>query len=85
MGSPEAFTLETLPRLPQYRVKVSEVVVMGPENKQEPMSPPPETTGVEGCRTESAALWKSRNFEAITAYNAQVDEEGVFSDGMRTF
>jgi hypothetical protein len=85
MGSPEASRLETLPMLPQYRVKVSEVVVMQPENKQEPTSPPPETTGVEGCPTESAALRKSLNFEAITAYNAQVDEEGVFSDGMRTF
>jgi len=58
---------------------------MGPENKQDVPFPPPEAAGVEGCQTKSAELWKSQNRQAITAYNAQVDEEGVFSDGMRTF
>jgi hypothetical protein len=60
-------------------------MVMGPENKQDTPLPPPEAPGVEGCQTESAELWKSRNRQAITAYNVQVAEEGVFSDGLRTF
>lgn len=58
---------------------------MGPENKQDAPFPPPEAAGVEGCQTKSAELWKSQNRQAITAYNVQVDEEGVFSDGLRTF
>ena len=58
---------------------------MGPENKQDALFPPPEAAGVEGCQTKSAELWKSQNRQAITAYNVQVDEEGVFSDGLRTF
>lgn len=58
---------------------------MGPENKQDAQFPPPEAAGVEGCQTKSAELWKSQNRQAITAYNVQVGEEGVFSDGLRTF
>ncbi len=58
---------------------------MGPENKQDAPLPPPEAAGVEGCQSESAELGKSRNCHAITAYNVQVAEEGVFSDGLRTF
>jgi antitoxin CcdA len=60
-------------------------MVMGPENKQDAPFPLPEAAGVEGCQTKSAELWKSQNRQAITAYNVQVDEEGVFSDGLRTF
>ena len=32
-----------------------------------------------------AEEWKAQNREAIAAYNQQVEERGVFSDGLRSF
>lgn len=32
-----------------------------------------------------AEEWKRDNAQAIQAYNARVEERGVFSDGLRTF
>jgi antitoxin CcdA len=36
-------------------------------------------------RDAEAAQWRLENREAIDAYNEQVEAEGVFSDGLRTF
>ena len=36
-------------------------------------------------RQRQRELWKAKHQGAIQAYNAQVDELGVFSDGLRSF
>ena len=36
-------------------------------------------------REAEAARWRAENREAMEAYNQQVEDEGVFSDGFRTF
>ena len=36
-------------------------------------------------REAEATRWREANREAIREYNAMVDAEGVFSDGLRTF
>ncbi|HRH76254.1 MAG TPA: type II toxin-antitoxin system CcdA family antitoxin [Cellvibrionaceae bacterium] len=36
-------------------------------------------------REKQAQLWLTQNKDAITAYNQLVDEQGVFSDGLRSF
>lgn len=40
---------------------------------------------LEALRQKQRAAWVRDNREAIDAYNAQVEEHGVFSDGTRTF
>ena len=71
--------------LPQYRVEITGGVAMDPENKQDAASLASRKAAVGHCPVESTELWKARNHEAIAAYNRQVAEEGVFSDGLRTF
>ncbi|MDP2430486.1 MAG: type II toxin-antitoxin system CcdA family antitoxin [Pseudomonadota bacterium] len=39
----------------------------------------------ETLKQRQRALWLAENREAIQAYNAQVEENGVFSDGLRSF
>lgn len=39
----------------------------------------------ELVRTRKRELWLMENRGAIDAYNQRVEEEGVFSDGWRTF
>lgn len=36
-------------------------------------------------KEKQAQLWLTQNKDAITAYNQSVDEQGVFSDGLRSF
>lgn len=36
-------------------------------------------------KEKQAHLWLTQNKDAITAYNQSVDEQGVFSDGLRSF
>ena len=36
-------------------------------------------------RERQRELWRTRHQAAIQAYNEQVDESGVFSDGLRSF
>jgi antitoxin CcdA len=36
-------------------------------------------------KEERAARWLEENRKAIDAYNKEVDEHGVFSDGVRSF
>ncbi len=36
-------------------------------------------------RAELARRWQEENREAIEAYNRMIEEEGLFSDGMRMF
>ena len=40
---------------------------------------------VTTIRERQRELWKTKHQAAIQAYNAQVDELGVFSDGLRNF
>lgn len=40
---------------------------------------------VEAVRQRQVAQWRLQNKEAIQAYNARVEDEGVFSDGLRSF
>jgi len=39
----------------------------------------------EALRIEQRRRWLAENQAAIEAYNAQVEERGVFSDGLRSF
>lgn len=39
----------------------------------------------EAIREKQRARWLEENRGAIDAYNRQVGEQGVFSDGLRTF
>ncbi len=34
---------------------------------------------------DASARWLEENREAIEAYNAEVEDQGVFSDGLRSF
>lgn len=36
-------------------------------------------------KAKRAQLWLEQNKDAIAAYNQSVDEQGVFSDGLRSF
>ncbi len=36
-------------------------------------------------KTKQAQQWLEQNRNAITAYNKSVDENGAFSDGLRSF
>jgi antitoxin CcdA len=40
---------------------------------------------VEALRKRMRDQWVAENQATIEAYNAQVDEQGVFSDGLRSF
>jgi antitoxin CcdA len=40
---------------------------------------------VETLRNRMSEQWLSENQDAIEAYNEQVEAEGVFGDGVRTF
>ena len=44
-----------------------------------------ETALAEQLRTEQRNQWKAENAKAIEAYNRFVDDNGVFSDGLRKF
>ena len=39
----------------------------------------------EALRKMQSELWRAENKEAIAAYNTDVEEHGVFSDGLRSF
>lgn len=39
----------------------------------------------EAVREKQQALWKLENREAISAYNQMVEENGTFSDDLRSF
>ena len=39
----------------------------------------------EAVRQKQQALWKQENREAINAYNQMVEENGTFSDDLRSF
>ncbi|GAB6044287.1 type II toxin-antitoxin system CcdA family antitoxin [Endothiovibrio diazotrophicus] len=39
----------------------------------------------ERVRDEKARRWLDENREAMAAYNRRVEEDGVFSDGLRRF
>ena len=40
---------------------------------------------ISTIRERQRELWKTKHHGAMQAYNAQVDELGVFSDGLRSF
>lgn len=40
---------------------------------------------IEQLKAARAHQWREANRESIAAYNALVDEQGAFSDGIRTF
>lgn len=44
-----------------------------------------EAALAEQLRAEQRNQWKAENAKAIQAYNSFVEENGVFSDGLRTF
>jgi len=44
-----------------------------------------EAALTEQLRAEQRTQWKTENAKAIEAYNRFVEENGVFSDGLRTF
>jgi antitoxin CcdA len=44
-----------------------------------------EAALAEQLRTEQRTQWKAENAKAIEAYNRFVDDNGVFSDGLRQF
>jgi antitoxin CcdA len=44
-----------------------------------------EAALAEQLRAEQRTQWKAENAKAIQAYNNFVDENGVFSDGLRKF
>ncbi|MDP3785869.1 MAG: type II toxin-antitoxin system CcdA family antitoxin [Undibacterium sp.] len=39
----------------------------------------------EQLKEKQAQIWLQQNHEAIAAYNQSVDDDGVFSDGIRGF
>lgn len=44
-----------------------------------------EQTLTARLKAKQAQLWLDQNKDAIAAYNQSVDEQGVFSDGLRSF
>ncbi len=44
-----------------------------------------EKTLEEKIRQEKIKSWKEENKEFIEAYNKDIEENGVFSDGLRSF
>jgi antitoxin CcdA len=44
-----------------------------------------ETALAEQLRAEQRNQWKAENAKAIQAYNAFIEENGAFSDGLRKF
>lgn len=44
-----------------------------------------EAALVEAVRSGAQARWRTENLEAIEAYNRQVEREGCFGDGLRSF
>lgn len=44
-----------------------------------------EAALAEHLRAELREQWKKENAQAIQAYNRYVEEQGVFSDGLRKF
>ena len=44
-----------------------------------------ETHLAEVVRLRKQAKWLAENQEALNAYNAHVEQAGVFSDGLRSF
>jgi antitoxin CcdA len=44
-----------------------------------------EVALTEQLRAEQRNQWKAENAEAIQAYNSFIEENGVFSDGLRKF
>jgi antitoxin CcdA len=44
-----------------------------------------EVALARAIRDSERAAWEAQNRDAIDAYNAQVEERGVFSDGWRRF
>ena len=44
-----------------------------------------EAALAEHLRTEQRNQWKAENAKAIEAYNRFVEDNGVFSDGLRKF
>ena len=36
-------------------------------------------------RQKAEEAWKKENFQAIEAFNQRVEQQGVFSDGLRSF
>lgn len=49
------------------------------------LSPILEEALRRSLKEERAARWLEENRKAIDAYNKEVDEHGVFSDGVRSF
>jgi antitoxin CcdA len=49
------------------------------------LSPTLEQALTTQLKAKQAQLWLDQNKEAIAAYNQSVDEQGVFSDGLRSF
>ncbi len=44
-----------------------------------------ESALLQTIRERQRVLWRVEHQQAIAAYNADVDERGVFSDGLRSF
>lgn len=44
-----------------------------------------ESALIEQLRAEQQNQWKAENAKAIQAYNSFIEENGVFSDGLRKF
>lgn len=44
-----------------------------------------ESALIEQLKATKAHQWRETNRKSIAAYNTLVDEQGVFSDGTRTF
>ncbi len=44
-----------------------------------------ETTLIELINAKHRDMWKQENKVAIEAYNQQIDENGIFSDDLRSF
>lgn len=44
-----------------------------------------ETSLVEILREKQQAAWLDENREAVKAYNQRIEEQGLFSDGLRQF
>ena len=44
-----------------------------------------EAALIEKVNIKQRELWKQKNQEAVDAYNQQIAEKGVFSDGLKLF
>lgn len=44
-----------------------------------------ETSLVKILREKQQAAWLDENREAVKAYNQRIEEQGLFSDGLRQF